>query len=61
MYRAYMRKKGETECDTERHGILPQPPWFFYVLGLKLRYTGPTVYVPIRRTKLGKRVLPHAS
>ena len=39
-----------TSSDIERRGIQPQSPWFFYVAGVQLRYTGPTVYVPIRRT-----------
>ena len=43
-------KKGETEIGyTERHGIPPQQPWFFYVPGLQLQYTGSSFYVLIRR------------
>ena len=45
-------RKERQNSDTESHGIPPQPPWFFYVPGVQLRYTGPTVYFPIRRTNL---------
>ena len=48
-------RKGRHNSDTERPGIPPQPPWFIYVPGVQLRYTGPTFYVPIRRTN--KRVV----
>ena len=43
-------RKERHNSDTERHGIPPQSPWFFYVPGVQLRYTGPTLYVPIRLT-----------
>ena len=52
MYRAYRGRKGEYKSDTERHGIPTQPPWFFYVPGVQLRYTGSPFYVPIRRTMI---------
>ena len=32
--------------DTERHGIPPQPPWFFNVPRVKLRFTGQTFTSP---------------
>ena len=47
-------RKERQNSNTERPGIPPQSPWFFYVPGVQLRYTGPTFYVLIRRTKLGK-------
>ena len=47
-------RKDIRKSDTERPGIPPQAPWFFHVPGAQLRYTGPTFYVLIRRTKLGK-------
>ena len=34
-------RKKRQKSNTEIHGISPQPPWFFYVPGVKLRYTGP--------------------
>ena len=45
-------KKERQDSDTERHGIPPQPPWFFYVPGVQLRYMGLPFYVPIRRTMM---------
>ena len=45
-------RKERQKLDTERHGIQPQPPWFFYVTGVQLRYTGSPFYVPIRRTMM---------
>jgi len=45
-------RKEKQNSDTERHGIPPHPPWFFYVPGVQLRYTGSPFYVPIRRTIL---------
>ena len=46
--------KETQKSDTGRPGISPQPPCFLYVPGVQLRYTEPTFYVPIQRTKLGK-------
>jgi len=48
------KEKERQKSDTERHGLPPQPPWFFYVPRVQERYTGLKFYVPIRRTKLGK-------
>ena len=44
-----IRKDGQ-KSDAERPGIPPQPPWFFYVPVVQLRYTGPTFDVPVRRS-----------
>ena len=45
-------RKERQKSDTERRGIPTQPPWFFYVHGVQLRYTGSPLYVPIRRTMM---------
>ena len=45
-------RKERQNLDTERHAIPPQPPWFFYVPGIQLRYTGSPFYVPIRQTMM---------
>ena len=45
-------RKERQNSDTERHGIPPQPPWFLYMPGAQLRYTGSPFYVPIRRTMM---------
>ena len=52
-------RKERQKLDTEKSGIPPKPPWFFNVPGVKLRHTGQTFYVPIRRTKLGNRVVAY--
>ena len=44
------RKFKARNLNTERQGIPPQPPRFFYVPVVFLRYTGSSFYVPIRRT-----------
>ena len=45
-------RKERQYSDTERHGLPLQPPLFFYVPGVQLRYTGSPFYVPIRRTMI---------
>ena len=43
-YVSYIEKRKESQkSDTDRHGIPPQSPWFFYVPGVQLRYTGWTM------------------
>ena len=49
----YREEREERQkSDTGKHVIPPQPPWFFYVPGIQLRYTGSTFYVPIRWTMM---------
>ena len=47
----YRGKKGETEIGY-RETVNSKPPWFFFVSGVQLRYTGSPFYVPIRWTMM---------
>jgi len=52
IYRAYRGKKGETEIGYRKTWNSTTVTLFFYVPEIQLRYTGPTFYVPIRRTMM---------
>ena len=52
-------RKERQKSETERRGILRQPPWFFYVPGVQLRYTGLPFYVPTRRTLMNTMDIYH--
>jgi len=54
-----MERKERQSSDTKRPGIQPRPSGFLYVPAVQLRYTGPILYVPIRRTNFRGRSITY--